>query len=229
MTGEDLLERVADIARTLARAETLDETLQRIVDLGDNYIEGCESASITFIRNRVLTTPVFSSRMAYDVDQAQYDTGMGPCLQSIADQETVVIDDLETEERWPAWTQVALQRSVRSGISYRLFLVSNDDDTMGALNMYATVPRAFDTRSQIVGQVFASHAAVALKAAITEAGLERALASRDVIGQAKGILMERDKLGSEEAFDRLRQISQDRNTPVATLARTIRETGEIPD
>lgn len=228
MSGEALLERVADIARGLAAAATLDETLQCIVDLGGHYIEGCESASVTFVQGRVLRTPVFSSPLARDLDQFQYETQMGPCLQAIAEHETVLVHDLEGEDRWHEWRRQALDRGVRSSISFRLFLEDGEQETMGALNMYAAVPRAFDARSQAVGQVFASHAAVALKAAITEAGLEQALASRDMIGQAKGILMEREGLPGVEAFDRLRQLSDDRKIPVADLAHRIVADGELP-
>jgi AmiR/NasT family two-component response regulator len=80
----------------------------------------------------------------------------------------------------------------------------------------------------LLAQVFASHAAVALKAAISEAGTQAALESRDVIGQAKGVLMAREGLTADDAFARLRSLSQQRNQPVRDLAEDIATTGEVP-
>jgi AmiR/NasT family two-component response regulator len=95
-------------------------------------------------------------------------------------------------------------------------------------HFYGARPHAFDTRSRLVGQVFASHAAVALKSAIAEVGLQAALSTRDVIGQAKGILMEREGLTAEVAFSRLRELSQQRNVAVREIAEEIAATGSVP-
>ncbi|MFA9446071.1 ANTAR domain-containing protein [Egicoccus sp. AB-alg6-2] len=110
-------------------------------------------------------------------------------------------------------------------ISFRLFL---EGDTLGALNFYSATAHAFGARSRLLGQVFASHAAVAMKASIAEVGLHAALESRDVIGQAKGILMAREALTSQAAFDRLRDVSQRRNVALRELAEEATRTGESP-
>lgn len=99
----------------------------------------------------------------------------------------------------------------------------------GALDFYAKRPNVSSPFSRVLGQVFASHASAALKGAITEAGLEKMIESRDIIGQARGILMEPRNLTAAEAFDALREISTDNNTPVRDLAEQIVATGEVPD
>ncbi len=226
---ESALETVAQIARKLAAASTLDETLQRIVDLGVDYIDGCEGASISFIRVRAVSTPVWSDRTALAADQAQYRHNQGPCLEALSAHETIVIEDIAGEQRWPKWREAVLDLNLRSSISFRLFLASGGEETFGSLNMFSPRAHAFDSHAQALGQVFASHAAVALKAAINEAGLEQAVRSRDVIGLAKGILMERHDVDAEEAFQMLRRTSNNRNIKMRTLAEQVTESGAVPD
>ncbi len=221
----DPLEHVASIARQLASRETLDETLQTAVDLCEESIEGCDGASIMFVRGRETTTPAASSSIAAQSDYAQYEADNGPCLEALRDAETVYIADLANDDRWPGYRDRALELGVGSVLSLQLFVSGN---MFGALNLHARQPHAFDERAQHIGRIFASHIAVALKGAITESGLKRAIESRDIIGQAKGILMEREALTADAAFERLRQLSQSLNKSVRALAEDIAETGEIP-
>lgn len=224
--GEDLLERLAAIAIELSDTDTVAETLQLVVDRGQDLLAGCDGVSLMLIgRGGRIETPAFSSQAARDSDMAQYETGEGPCLDAIKDHRTIVMEDLETDERWPDYRARALELGVRSMISFRLFVT---DDSMGALDMYSKNPNAFDRRSRIVGQVFAAQASVAVKAAMTEAGLQTALRSRDVIGQAKGIVMARYRITADMAFDTLKRLSQHRNQPLRDLAAQIAESGEVP-
>jgi GAF domain-containing protein len=227
MDAEGLVERLGEMARELSGAHDLDEMLQLIVDLGEAYLKGCDGVSLMLIgKDRQISSPAYSSKVAYDSDQAQYETDEGPCLDALRQHETIVIDDLATETRWPDYRTRALELGVRSMISFRLFA---HEDTMGALDFYASTPHAYDRTSRILGQVFASHASVALKAAITEAGLKVAINTRDVIGQAKGIIMSHHHLTAEAAFELLRKISQHHNRLLREVAEAIATTGEIPD
>lgn len=218
-----MLEQVATIARELAAARTVDETLQRVVDLGQNYVPGCEAASLSIIHDRVVSTPAYSHALSYEVDQAQYRTGEGPCLEAIVQHDTTLLPDLEEETRWPRWREAIAEHGVRSMISFRLAVLPDPDATIGALNMLSTHPDAFGEESRLFGEVFASHAAVALRAAFTEAGLEQALEARQVVTQARGILMEREGLTSREAFDRLVALAEKRRTTLREVA------GELTD
>ncbi len=102
--------------------------------------------------------------------------------------------------------------------SFRLFI---EGDTMGALNLYSTATDAFDEADRALGAVFAVHAAVALDHAHTEDGLERKAASRDIIGQAKGIVMARSGVTEDEAFDMLRRASQRLNIKLTAVAEQV--------
>ena len=225
-SNEELLDGIGAIGRALAEADGLQETLQRIVDLGEDLLEHCDGVSLMLIgRGGVIDTPASSSPVAYESDMAQYATGQGPCLEAIKDHATIVMDDLETDQRWPDYRARVLELGVRSMISFRLFIT---DDSMGALDMYSRRPNAFDRRSQLVGQVFAAQASVALKAALIEAGLQTAVESRDVIGQAKGIVMARHRLTADMAIEVLKRLSQEHNQKLADLAEQIARTGELP-
>ncbi len=218
--------RFAEIARELASRRSLDETLQRVVDLAAEEVEGCASATISFIqRGGRISSPAFSSRLSKDADEMQYEVGEGPCLDAIQEQETVKVDDLNNEERWPKFRERALELGVASILTFRLFV---EEDTIGALNLYSHEAHAFDEEAVTLGTIFASHSSVALKSAISEAGHEAAIRSRDVIGQAKGIIMERQGLHADGAFDLLREISQRENRRVRDIADEIARTGEIP-
>lgn len=222
----DLLEQLAEIARRLSEADDLDQLLQLIVDLGEGYLEGCDGVSMMMIgKNRTVSSPAYSSRIAYESDLAQYEADEGPCLDALRDHAVYQIDDLETETRWPEYRARALSLGVRSMLCYRLYVRGA---SYGALDFYSKRPHAYSAYSKVTGQVFASHAGVALKGAITEAGLERAIQSRDIIGQAKGVLMERLKLPPGESFAALTKMSQDLNVPVREIADQIVTTGEIP-
>jgi GAF domain-containing protein len=222
----ELLGQLAEIAHRLSEADHLDELLQLIVDLGEDYLEGCDGASLMLIgKNRTISSPAYSSRVAYESDLAQYAADEGPCLDALRDHRVYMIDDLETETRWPDYRARALELGVRSMLSYRLYAKGR---TFGALDFYARRPHAYSAFSKVIGQVFASHAGVALKGAITEAGLERAIATRDIIGQAKGILIERLHLPASQAFVILTGISQHQNRPLRDVAQDIVTTGEIP-
>jgi GAF domain-containing protein len=224
---EVLLELLGSIALRLSEADTLDATLQRAVDLGEELMVGCDGVSLMLIgKNGRIDTPAYSTELARDSDQAQYETGQGPCLDAIRDHRTVVIDDLQTHERWPDYRSRALELGIRSTISFRLFVTG---DSMGALDMYSRQPEAFDRRSQLIGQVYAAQASVAVRSALIQTGLQTALQSRDVIGQAKGIIMARGHMTADMAFDALTRISQHRNEPLRDVAAYIAETGGLPE
>ena len=225
-TENELLEQLAEIAHRLSEAETVDGLLQLVVDLGEDYLDGCDGASLMLIgKDRTISTPAYSSRVAYESDLAQYEADEGPCLDALRDHAVYMIDDMETEERWPTYRARALELGVRSMLSYRLYAKGR---TFGALDFYSKRPNVYSPFSKVIGQVFASHAGVALKGAITEAGMEKTIESRDIIGQAKGILMERHDLRAAEAFETLRALSRDTNVPVREITERIVTTGEIP-
>jgi hypothetical protein len=201
-------------------------------------IDGCSGAGISFVQGDEIVTPVWTEPTVLAVDTMQYTTGQGPCLDAIFRGETFYAEDLSTDARWPEFGPQAAATGFRSLLSFCLF----GETTLGALNLYAAVPGAFDETDRAQGLIFATHAGVALAAAgeletATEAlaveigkleNLQGALASRQVIGRAEGILMHRERITADEAFDLLRHASQNLNTKLREVAQYVVDTGEVP-
>jgi len=217
--NSDLSETFAEVARSLRAVGGVQATLERIVTLAVQTIDGCDHAGVSFVQGGTVVTPAASDDVPRLVDTVQYETGEGPCLDAIREHEVFETEDLPAETRWPHFSARAAEESgVVSMVSFRLFV---EEDTLGALNLYSKRRAAFDEDDRIVGSVFAAHAAVALSAAIKQQQLEEALQSRDVIGQAKGILMAREEVTADQAFDMLRRGSQRLNVKLRTLAQQI--------
>jgi len=100
-------------------------------------------------------------------------------------------------------------------------------DTFGSLNLYGRHAGAFSEESEHVGLLFAAHAALAFAAARTQSGLTRSVATRQVIGQAQGILMERHQLTADQAFALLIRTSQHANIKFRDLADQLVFTGAL--
>ena len=96
-----------------------------------------------------------------------------------------------------------------------------------SLNLYSADRNAFDNDSEHIGLLFAAHAAVAISGAHQQEHLNKAIAARDLIGQAKGILMERHKITADQAFSVLARASQQTNTKLVDVARSLTDTGDI--
>lgn len=206
----------ADVARSLLAQADVAHTLQKVVDLAVETISGCDHAGISFLRHGEGSTPAASDGVPLTVDAIQYETGEGPCLSAICGDEVCESNDLRSETRWPSFAARAADATgVRSMLCFRLFV---GGDTLGALNLYSKQVDAFDEGSRTVGLVFAAHAAMALSTAMHDQQMGEALESRDVIGQAKGLLMAREGVDADEAFDMLRRASQRLNLKLRDVA-----------
>ncbi|HEY3482421.1 MAG TPA: GAF and ANTAR domain-containing protein [Streptomyces sp.] len=209
-----------DAARELSArsSDEPDRVLALIVAGAVQTVPGAQHAGVLLLgRDGTVTSHAPSSDMVARIDQLQAGYQEGPCVTALWDQHTVLVDDLAAEAvRWPKFAREAVAAGVASSLSFRLF---TSDDTLGALNLYSGRPAGFDERSQALGSLFAVQAAQALGRAQEMEQLHRALATRDVIGQAKGILMERFGLGENAAFALLVRTSQDSNRKLVDLAR----------
>ena len=208
-------EDFAEIARQLHGEPDLEQTLDRIVALACEAVE-CDSAGVFLLhgRKRVESAAV-TDPLVEKADSLQLQCGEGPCLEAMADHETVVIHDTATDPRWNAWSSQVADIGYRSVLSIRLF---TNQYTIGSLNLYARRPAAFGPDEAAVGQIFGGHASVALAAARNEDSLRQAIDARHVIGQAQGILMERFDLNADQAFAVLRRYSQDKNLKLRAVA-----------
>jgi transcriptional regulator with GAF, ATPase, and Fis domain len=216
----------AEVARSLIGQEDVQHTLQRIVDLAVDTVDGCDHAGISLLRNKKGITPAASDGIPARVDAIQYEVDEGPCLSAIRDHQIFQTGDLSREARWPRFSARARRETgVTSMLSFQLFVAG---DTLGALNLYSKSADAFDHQAKAVGSVFAAHAAMALSTALHEEQMAEALQSRDVIGQAKGMLMAREGVDAEEAFAVLKRASQRLNVKLREVATQVVASGGRP-
>ncbi|MCV7427062.1 GAF and ANTAR domain-containing protein [Mycobacterium montefiorense] len=197
--------------------------LQTIVEATVHIVPGTRWAGISLIEGRQVTPRVPSDPLVAELDELQRRQDEGPCLSALRDHETVRIDNTAADERWPKYARAARERGVHSVLSFRLFV---ERQTLGSLNLYADHEDAFDDDALAIGGIVAQHAAVAMIGSAAEAQFQTALAGRDVIGQAKGILMHRDGLTGLQAFALLTRVSQRTNTRLLAVARFLVEDQE---
>lgn len=223
MDSSNLAHRLGALAIEMQHEVDAESTLSSIVAGAVTIVPGARWAGISLIDGKRVVPRVPSDPIVEKLDTLQSELNEGPCLDALREHRTVHILDMLTERRWPRYSQAALEHGVRSLLSFQLFVVR---DNIGALNLYATEPGAFSEESMNVGRIVAQHASVAMAAVASERHFDLALASRDVIGQAKGILMERYNVTGLQAFGLLTRLSQEQNTKLAELARRLVELNE---
>jgi GAF domain-containing protein len=222
----------AQTARILFSAGGVHATLGQVVALAVETIEGCDYAGLFIVEDNAVVAPVLSDPIVAVIDALQHQTGEGPCLDAIAQRAMVYGDEINSDERWPKFGPQAAAHGIRSVLALPL----TTNGTNGAVNLYATFPVAFGVLDRAKGVILASLASAALSAAHTFEDEERrienlhsALSSREIIGQAQGILMERERIAADQAFDVLRRASQFLNIKLREVAQTLVDTGEKPE
>jgi GAF domain-containing protein len=222
---DHLSEGIAELSRLLVNEEALDDTLQRVADLACRNIGGADVAGVTMLRDGKPTTTVFTDPTSPQIDSAQYETGIGPCLDAFRYQQVFRIKSTPEDEQWRAFSQAAAEHGIMSTMSLPLGV---RDKGIGALNLYSKQPAAFSEKDEELGLMFATQASVALANAQLYASayrmtqqLQEALTSRAVIDQAKGILMGQHRISADEAFNVLRTTSQNENRKLRELAQEL--------
>jgi ANTAR domain len=211
--------RIAEIVQELYGRDDVDSdtVIAELAEHAALEIPEAQYAGVTVTRNgRQIDTPAATHKWPILLDEVQQRHRQGPCLSAAWEEKTIHVRDLETDERFPLYARDALTETpIRSVMSFQMWIAG---ETMGALNVFAETPNVFDENAKAVGLVFAAHSSVAWNAARRDEQFKKALASRDVIGQAKGMLMERYGVNAIQAFDLLRKLSQDSNTPLIQIA-----------
>ena len=222
---DELARRLAEAARGMQKQLDPQQVLDRVVSLAVAMVPGADEATITMVRaRRHVYSAAATGELARWFDVLQNETGQGPCLDAMWQQRTVRVDDLAADPRWPVLGPRAGARGVGSMLCLQLFA---HEDTLGALDLLARARSAFTDESEHVGLLLASHAAIAVADAQKLEHAAIALANRDIIGQAKGILMERFKITADQAFDVLAKVSQDTNRKVFAVAEDLTRTGML--
>ncbi|MBT2566965.1 GAF and ANTAR domain-containing protein [Arthrobacter sp. ISL-85] len=196
-------------------------------------IAGSAGAGASIINSRGRSESVGATdTVVLQADKLQYGLGQGPCLSAWSEQRPIIIQDTQEETRWPLWTAAVAELPLRSVLSAPL---TTGGKHIGALKVYSRLPLAFDDNSVFLIERLATPAAALLghirdrEAAQRMSGqLAEALANRDMISKAQGMLMERMNVNSQEALDVLLARSRGESTPLHEVARNVLQeaTGE---
>ncbi|MFK0249171.1 GAF and ANTAR domain-containing protein [Amycolatopsis azurea] len=226
-----LSEQFVELTRLLLAASTPAQVLEQIIDAAYRVVPGADLVSITLrAPDGTFHTPVTTGEVALELDEVQYRAGTGPCVDAADSGSPGYIrsEDLTAEKRWPDFSEAAVRHGYTAILSTVLVPDATPPRLPGALNIYSHRPGALDSLAQDTALLLATHGSLALasttavgRAELEASHLRLAVESRDVIGQAKGILMQRRGLTADEAFDLLRRTSQDLNVKLAELARTL--------
>lgn len=218
---------LAAMSRDLLAQNTVQRTLDRILAHTVELVDGCEHAGILLLHKGEVETVATTGELVRRSDRFQADLGEGPCFDAASNGEQVyrIADLSSTEQRWPSYVPKARELGIGSMMGFLLF---TDEDEFGALDLYSSQPGAFTEQSELIGWLVASHAAVAMSSARLGAQLHASIATRQLIGQALGIVMERFKVSEDQAFEVLKRSSQHRNVKLREIAEQITTTGEIP-
>ena len=224
--GADALAiRLGDIARELQQQEDPDSVMAGIVHAALELVPHAAEASVSLVTGRrTLDSRAASSDLPRRVDALQSETGQGPCLEASYEKRVVSVPDLSTDKRWPDFSRQAFELGARSMLSFQLFV---DGDHLGALNLFGNDVGVFDAESERIGALVAAHAAVAVAGSQQVSQLTLALDTRDLIGQAKGILMERYKITAQQAFLLLSRASSELNIKLRDVAERLTVSGEM--
>jgi GAF domain-containing protein len=213
---------MAELARASAAPRSVDEVLADVTATAMEIIPGTDSAGVLLVgKGGKFESLAGTSDLPNRLDELQMTFNEGPCVEAALDEVIVRTDDFRVEERWPKYSAAAVEIGVLSGLSIKLYTA---DRTAGALNLFAFKPNAFDAEDETTGVVLAAHAAAAILASRHGEQLVSALSTRDRIGQAKGIIMERFGIDDVQAFEMLRRLSQDSNTRLIDVAQRVIDT-----
>jgi putative methionine-R-sulfoxide reductase with GAF domain len=222
---DDLRRSLAALSQLATGQMKLSEALTRVAEFAVQAIPGADGAGLTLLEKDRHDTIVASAPFVGQVDAIQYGIGEGPCITAAAEARTVRSGLLESDSQWPRFGPRVGRLGVHSVLSIPL---STDDGLLGAMNIYAHERDAFDEHAALIGELFAVPAAIAVQNAQVLAQTKRlasqlhaALSSRATIDQALGIVMSRVGCDPDEAFDRLRQLSQSENRKLHAVAQEL--------
>ncbi|OBH93277.1 GAF and ANTAR domain-containing protein [Mycobacterium sp. E2733] len=214
--------RMAELARDIAAPRSLGHVLTEVTTAAVELIPAADIAGVLLIKGGGdFESVADTDSLVAQLDELQHDFSEGPCHDAALQQTIVRTDDLRNEPRWPQYAPAAVERGVLSSLSFKLYTAER---TAGALNLFSFRSDVWDTEAETIGSVFAAHAAAAIMAGRHGQQMQSALSTRDRIGQAKGIIMERYGVDELRAFDLLRRLSQESQVKLVDIAQRVIDT-----
>jgi GAF domain-containing protein len=223
--NSDLRTSLAALSRLASGQMEFEDVLTRVAQFAVSAIPGADGAGLTLLESGRADIMVASAAFVAEVDAIQYGIEEGPCISAAAQARTVRSGELDTDPQWPRFGPQIGHLGVHSALSIPLLTSAG---VLGAVNVYAHEPNAFDEHAARIGELFAEPAAIAVQNAHVLAKAKRlatqlqvAMANQATIDQAVGILMSRHGGNPEQAMERLGQASQTQNETLHTVAHRI--------
>ena len=219
---------IASLRSVFAAEEPLDDALDRVAHTAVDATTHADAVSITVLGSEGPRTAACTDSDVLDLDDHQYTSGRGPCLEAAHRRRPVRVAMNVEPQRWPEFVAAARRRGVRASLSLPLIVDSLDTapELIGSVNVYSYTATAFDPYDEQLMTLFTAAAGQAVSNArrwqltrITLDQLERALTSRSDIDQAKGALRAVHGYTADDAFAALVDESQHRNVKLHTIAR----------
>ena len=224
----DMQRALAGLSRIALGEDSLDGTLRKIADLAQETIQGVQATSVTMMEKDKARTVVFTSPLAVQLDERQYEIGFGPCMDAAVTGQMVTVDTRNPgSSAYPAFAEIALRAGVRHIVSVGMPM---NERVVGGLNIYGSDELPFTGTAVDIAQTFAGYAAVAVSNAASyhdalDLAAQRlaAMQSRAVIEQAKGIIMAERRCDADTAFQVLTRASQNQNVKLWRVAELLVE------
>jgi GAF domain-containing protein len=215
--GPDALAHVlSELARELHHADDPDDVLREAVEAAMDLVPGAQAGSVTaLVGGKRVVHKAESGALPARADALMSEVGEGPCLDALHQRRIIRVDDMRREARWPRFAPRAVELGALSMLAFPMFV---KDDSLCALNLYAHEVDAFTDESEHVGRLLAAQAAVAYSGAQRAENLQAAIETRDLIGQAVGLLMERYSISANRSFDTLVRFSRQTNRKLREVA-----------
>ncbi len=223
----------AELARIILDGQSLSAVLCRVAEIAKEMIPGATEVSITLVERDRPRTVGFTGSIAPALDERQYTSGRGPCVDAATTGQTIYIDDTAVDTHYPEFSRQAHRSGIRQSLSVGLPTLQV---TTGSVNVYGSrVGGSFTDQTHDVASRFASYAAIALANAALYAGavqevaqLKEAMISRARIEQAKGMIMRDENCTPDQAFDILRRTSSRTNRKLRDVAHSIVSAAGLP-
>lgn len=223
---DELSGAIGRIRRLLLTEEKVDAAVQRLAMAIKDSVPGTIGAGVSVLDSQGRrTSHGATDRVVEEADALQYELGEGPCLTAWAAEESILVEDVRTDDRWPRWSAAVQGLPIRSVVSAALVA---DKESVGALKVYAVLPSAYTPATVRLLEQFAAPAATLLSHIQASElpqhisdDLHAALESRDMVNRACGILMQRHGVGHERALEELMRRARRRRMSLAEASRQV--------
>lgn len=224
-TAGDAAVLLAQMSGLLLSDHTVRTALDLVVELAQKTSVATVGAGVSLLGAGLRVTTAASDPVVEQADRLQYELDEGPCLTAWLQRQGVRIDDIASDTRWPRWSAAVAPLGLRSSLSTPLVA---GGEALGAMKIYSRSVAGYGEHDELVLGLFAQQAAVLLANVSSYEStraladqLKEALATRDVIGQAKGIIMAEQHVDDGAAFTVLVRLSQEGHEKLRDVARRL--------